>query len=173
MFHRTIALLIVIVLVLPGLPTTRAETGATLEGFVRIPCDPSRLSEVVAVRVQPRSGDSATTLPVDPSTGRFVGQGLSEGEYELVALDSEGQPLNQKSTTLLLESGPNAVVLTLEPAGCGEPASQQGSGASGAGTSGAKRSLKDWQLTLIYFGVVGAVILALNYDEDEEPASPF
>jgi hypothetical protein len=172
MFNRTIALVTVIVMALSGLPATWAETGATLEGFVRIPCDPSRLSEVAAVRVQPASGGSATTVDVDPSTGRFVAQGLTEGTYELIALDAEGQPLNQKSTTLVLETGPNPVVLNLEPAGCGQ-ASPQGDGTSGAGAAGGQRSLKDWQLTLIYFGVVGVVILALSDDEDEEPASPF
>jgi len=161
---RTIALVTVIAVAFPGFPSTRAATGANLQGIVQIPCDPSRLSEVAAVRLQPASGGSATTVVVDPSTGRFVGRELAEGKYELVALGADGEPLMQESTKVSLDAGPNTVILALEPAGCGEPG-QEGGGVS-------KGGLKDWQLTLIYFGVVGAVILALS-DDDEEPASPF
>ena len=94
----------------------------------------------------------------------------------------------------LLSSGVNTVVLSMQPPGCGEqdldrdgvpdavdscPMSPPGTavGADGCPLQGEeppgnKRGLKDWHITLIYLGVVGVIVLALDGD-DEEPASPF
>jgi hypothetical protein len=78
----------------------------------------------------------------------------------------------------------------MQPPGCGEqdsdldgvadtvdscPNSPAGTavGIDGCPSQGEKKGgLKAWHLSLIYIGVVGAVVLAL-YDDDEEPASPF
>ena len=175
-----------------SLPTL-AATGATIEGTVKIPCDPSRVSEVASVQMRPLSGGSAATVAVDASTGTFLGSGLTEGEYELIAIGADGKPMSPEPKRLLLHNGSNMVVLSMQPPGCGEQDSDRdgvsdamdscpdsppgtavgtdGCPLQGKNKHGEKRVLKDWHLTLIYFGVVGAVILAVN--DDDDPASPF
>jgi hypothetical protein len=170
-----------------------AQAEATIEGTVKIPCDPPRVREVTSVEIRPVSGGSATTVAVDSSTGTFRGSGLTEGEYELMAFDAEGLPLSREPKRLLLSAGTNTVVLSMEPPGCGDPDFDRDGvpdsrdacpttppgmvvGADGclveesAGSGG----LKDWHLTLIYVGAVGVAVLLLNDDDDDEaPASPF
>jgi hypothetical protein len=154
---RTTAVVTMIAVVFQCFLPALAATGPTLEGIVQIPCDPSRVSEVASVRMQPVSGETAATVAVDPSTGAFLSPELTEGEYELTAIGADGNPLAFEPTKVLLASGANKVVLSLEPPGCGE-------------NPDAKNGLKDWHLTLIYVGVVAAIILAL--DDDESPGSP-
>jgi hypothetical protein len=150
---------------LPALAST-----ATLQGTVETPCDPSRVGDVVAVQMRPVSGGSVATAVVDPSTGKFVIADLTAGEYELLAIGADGQPLSPETKRLTLVDGPNPVVLSLQPPGCGE----QVSDGDGGKKAGGGAALETWQLTLIYVGVVGAVILALDaLDDDEDPASPF
>jgi hypothetical protein len=174
--------------------STSAATGATIEGIVEIPCDPSRVSEVASVQIRPVSGGSATAVTVDSSTGKFVVPELTEGEYELIAIDADGKPLSPEPKRLLLSNGLNTVILSMQPPGCDErdsdrdgvsdamdscPNSPPGTAVGtdgcplqGKQNSGQKGGLKDWHLTLIYFGVVGAIVIALD-DDDEDPASPF
>jgi hypothetical protein len=166
---RSIALVTAIAVTVPGFLSTLAAAGASLDGIVQIPCDPSRLSEVAAVRLQPVAGGSATTVVVDPATGKFVAEDLAEGEYKLVAVGLEGDPMGTGS--LSVTAGDNTIILTLEPPGC-VASDAAVEGAADTPAAGGKAGLKDWQLTLIYVGAVGAVILALS-DDDEEPASPF
>ena len=162
---RTTAVVTLVAVVFHGSLSTLAATGATIEGTVEVPCDPSRVSEVAFVLVQPVSGGSPLTVDVDPSTGKFHSPEWAEGEYELVAIGLDGLPLTPEPTRVGLQNGPNAVVLSLQPPGCDEPA-------EGEKKPGEKGGLKAWQLTLIYVGVVGVAILAL-YNDDEEQASPF
>jgi hypothetical protein len=174
--------------------TTLAVEEATIEGTVQVPCDPSRVSDIALVQIWTVSGELAATVEVDSSTGMFRGAGLTEGEYEVIAIGADGEPLSPKPMSLLLRAGPNTVVLSMQPPGCGEqdsdfdgvpdamdscPSSPPGTAVGTDGCSsegerkpGKKDGLKAWQLTLIYVGVVGVIILAL-YDDDEERASPF
>jgi hypothetical protein len=163
---RTIAVVAMVAVLFHGsVSTLAAET--TIDGIVEVPCDPSRVSEVAFVLVRPVSGESVTTVIVDSSTGRFRESGFTPGDYDFVVIGMDGKPLVPEPTKLEVVEGLNAVVLTMQPPGCGE----QGSvGAPGEEKPGEKKSLKDWQLSLIYVGVVGAIILAL-YDDDDEPAS--
>ena len=143
-----------------SLPTLAAPE-ATIEGTVEVPCDPSRIGEVASVQIRPVSGGSTTTVAVDSSTGAFVSPGLAEGEYELIAIGADGKRLSPEPKRLSVHDGLNSVVLSMQPSGCGEQEK----------TPGAKGGLKQWQVTLIYLGVIGAVVFALN--DDEDPASPF
>lgn len=160
---RTISVLAAIALMLQLSLPAWAAPGATLEGTVKIPCDPSRLGDVASVMIRPVSGGAASTVVVDPATGGFSGSELSEGAYELVVVGVDGVPLSPEPTALSIVDGPNEVVLTLQPPGCGEPGSESARG----------KGLEDWQFTLIYVGAVGAIAALLNFDEDEAPASPF
>jgi hypothetical protein len=145
--------------------STLAATEATVVGTVEVPCDPSRVSEVALVHIRPVSGEAVTTVTVDSSTGKFRSPGFTAGEYEFIVIGADGKPLSPEPTRLVLVDGLNSVVLSMQPPGCGE----QGSGPA----QGEKKDgLKAWHLTLIYVGVVGAIILALH-DDDEEQASPF
>ena len=189
---RTTAVLTMIAMVFHySLPTLAAT--ATIEGTVEVPCDPSRVSEVAVVQIRPVSGGSAATVAVDSSTGTFLIEDLTEGEYELIAIDADGQPLSPEPKRLTLLEGSNPVLLSMQPPGCGEQDSDRdgvsdavdscpntppgtavgvdGCPSQGKKKPGGKGGLKDWHITLIYFGVVGAVIVAL--DDDEDPASPF
>jgi hypothetical protein len=159
-----------VAMVFHGSPALLAETEATIYGTVEIPCDPSRIREVALVYIRPVSGEGMTTVVVDPSTGEFRGSGFTAGEYEFVVIGEDGQPLVPEPTKLTVAEGMNSVILTMEPPGCGEEGTDP---AAGEGQPGKKQGLKDWQLTLIYVGVVGAVIFALSQDDDDErPASP-
>ena len=162
---RTTAVATLVAVVIHGSLSPLAATGATIDGTVEVPCDPSRVSEVALVIVQPVSGGSPLTVDVDPSTGEFHSSEWKEGEYDLVAIGADGQPLTPDPTRVVLQNGRNAVVLSLQPPGCEKTA-------EGEQQPGEKGGLKAWQLSLIYVGVVGAVILAL-YNDDEEQASPF
>lgn len=160
--HMT-ALTTVIALVFYCSVPSLAAPGATLEGTVKTPCDPSRVSDVVALRVQPVSGGPVTTVVIDASTGAFASPELDPGEYEITSIGVDGAPLSAEPTRLTLVEGVNPIVLSLNPPGCGEPE---------APATGKKGSIKGWQASLIYLGVVaGAVVLLSN--DDEEPASPF
>lgn len=156
----TTAVVAMIVLIFHGFVPTAAQTEATIEGVVETPCDPSRRTEIASVRIRPVSGGSATTVAVDPSTGAFRSSALTASEHELTAIGVDGKPLSVEPTRLPLSEGPNRVLLSLQPPECGEQ--EEGGGKTG---------LKNWQLTLIYFGAIGAVILVVS--DDEEPASPF
>lgn len=160
---RTIAVVTVIALVFHGSLPTLAANGATIEGTVKILCDPARLSEVASVQIRPVSGGPATTIAVDSSTGAFLSPGLTEGEYELIVIGTDGNPMSPEPERFLLRGGVNTVVLSVQPPGCGE---QDADPLQGEKKPGKKRSLKDWHLTLIYAGVVAAVVLAVSDDED-------
>ncbi len=160
---RTTAAVTMIALVLHGSLPALAATGATIEGTVQVPSDPSRVSEVASVRIRPVSGGAAATVTVDPSTGAFRGPGLTEGEYELVAIGTDGEPLSPEPKRLLLRNGLNRVALSMQPPGSSDP--------QGAKKPRKKARLKNWHLTLIYVGVVAVIILALE-DDDEDRASP-
>lgn len=159
---RTTAVATTIAVMVHCLLPAWAATEATIEGTLKMPCDPSRVSEVASVQVRPVSEGSPATVPVDPTTGEFRIPGLTEGEYDLVVIGSDGMPLSPEPERLVLRAGVNKVVFSLEPPGCGEtePTREK-----------KKDGLEDWHLTLIYFGVVGAAVIAL--DNDEKRASPF
>jgi hypothetical protein len=190
----TTAVVTVVALALQCSLPTLAATGATIEGTVEIPCNPSRVSEVISVQIRSVSGESASTVAVDSPDGTFRISGLEEGEYELIAIGVDGKPLSPEPKRLLVSNGLNTVVLSMQPPGCGEqdsdrdgvPDSMDSCPESPPGTAvgddgcpledqkkpGGKRGLKDWQITLIYVGVVGLIVLAVGTD-DEEPASEF
>ena len=189
---RSTAVLTIFAVIFHSSFLSLAANGATIEGVVKIPCDPSRVSDVAIVQIRPVVEGAVTSVAVDPSNGTFVGSGLAEGEYELFAIGTDGKPLSPEPQKLLLKDGPNTVILSMQPPGCGEqdsdfdgvadsldscPDSPRGTavGTDGCALPGKAKSgrpLKDWQVSLIYFGVVGGVILALD-DDDEEPATPF
>ena len=149
-----------------------AATGATIEGTVQIPCDPSMVGEVVLVQVRAVSGGSLTTIPVDAETGTFRSPELTEGEYELLALGADGKPLTPEPKKLLLGAGVNEILVSLRPPGCGEQVTDSAGGREKKFYKN-KKGLKDWQLTLIYVGVVTGIVLAVdNEADDEESASP-
>jgi hypothetical protein len=166
---RTTAVATIVAVVFHGSLSTLAAPEATIKGTVEVPCDPSRVSEVAVVYIRPVSGGAVATVVVDSTTGKFHGAGFTEGEYEFIVIGTDGKPLSPEPTKLVLQEGLNAVVLSMQPPGCGEQEADPGQSAT---TPREKDGLKDWQLTLIYVGVVGGVILALS-DDDEEPASPF
>jgi hypothetical protein len=189
---RTTAVVTLIALVFHCSLSTLAATGATIEGTVQTPCDPSKVSEVGSVRIQPVSGGAATTVAVDPSTGKFLVSELTEGQYELIAIGADGEPLSPEPQKLLLREGSNKIILSMRPPGCVEqdsdgdgisdefdacPDSPPGTevGADGCPLKGTtepvkKKVLEDWKITLIYFGVVGVVAFALG--DGEDGASP-
>jgi hypothetical protein len=170
-----------------------ASTETTLEGTIETPCDPARVADVAFLHIRPVAGGAPDTVPVDSSTGAFVVTGLTAGEYELVALGSDGRPVSTKTASVQIQEGANRVALSMEPPGCGQP-DADGDGVpdaadacpdsppgtavgtdgcaaqGGTKTGGREGGLADWHITLIYFGVIGAIILAL--DDDEGPASP-
>jgi hypothetical protein len=172
-----------------------ALTETTIEGTVKIPCDPSRLSDVAAVQIWSVSEGSIETVIVDSSTGAFRSSNLTEGEYKLIVIGADGKPLSPEPMTSLVREGLNTIVLTMQPPGCGEPdsdldgvpdtvdscpdtSSGTAVGADGCPSqdgekSGKKDGPKGWHLTLIYIGVVAAVILVLDDDDGERPATAF
>ena len=192
---RTVSIVTVVALVFYCSFPALAVTETTIEGTVKIPCDPSRVSDVAAVQICAVSEGSIETVIVDPSTGAFRVSNLTEGEYKLVVIGIDGKPLSPEPMTSLIREGLNTIVLTMQPPGCGEPDSDLDGvpdtvdacpdtpsgtavGADGCPSpdgeqSGKKAGPKDWHLTLIYVGVVAAVILALDDDDVERPASPF
>jgi hypothetical protein len=193
---RIAATATMVALVLHGFVPGWASTGASIEGSVQIPCDPSRVAQVAVVQIRPVAGGAVTTLTVDSSTGEFATAEVPEGEYDVFAIGTDGQPLSREPKRLVLASGPNKVFLTFQPPGCGEPDSDydgvpdaadacpdsprgaevgtDGCPTPGKKGSGRKSGLEDWQMSLIYFGVVGviAVAVANDDDDDEDPASP-
>ncbi len=191
---RTTAVVTMVAVVFHCSLSTLAVTEATIEGTVAVPCDPSRVSEIASVQIRPVSGEPAATVDVDSSTGKFHSAGLTEGEYEVIAIGADGKPLSPKPMSLLLRAGSNTVVLSMQPPGCGEPDSDldgvpdtvdscpdtpsgttvgtDGCPSQDGKKSGKKDGLKDWHLTLIYVGVVGAIIFALDDDDRERQGSP-
>ncbi|MBT8403563.1 MAG: hypothetical protein KJP18_06880 [Gemmatimonadetes bacterium] len=160
---RATAVLATIALVFQlSLPAWGAP-GTTLEGTVRIPCDPSRLGEVASVLIRPASGGADVISAVDPATGGFSGADMTAGVYELVVIGTDGVPLSPEPTNLAIVEGPNEVVLNLQPPGCGEQGSESAQG----------KGLKDWHVALIYFGALGALAALLTVDSEEGSASPF
>ena len=166
---RSTAVLTMVAVVLHCSLPALAASEARIDGTVEVPCDPSRVAEVALVHIRPVSGDAVTTVLVDPTTGKFNAQGLTDGEYDFIVIGGDGEPLTPEPTRLVVHGGVNAVVLSMEPPGCGEQASE---GVPAGTTPGEKKRLKDWQLSLIYVGVVGVLILAMQDDDDERPASP-
>jgi hypothetical protein len=186
---RTIAVATVLAVVFYSSVPALAAPGATITGTVEIPCDPSRVSEVVSVQIRPVPDGPVVTAAVDAPSGRFLKSGLTEGEYDFMVIGADGDPLSPEPKRLQLREGWNEVILSMQPPGCGEqdldrdgvpdsvdscPTSPPGTvvGKDGCLVQGEQGGLKDWQLTLIYVGVVGAAILVLDLG-DEEPASPF
>lgn len=171
--RRTTATLALLGLLIQGLLPAMAAEPATLEGTVQIPCDPSKVADIASVYLRARSGGAITTLPVDPETGAFRGTELTEGEYEVFTLGIDGLPMTPEPKPLALVAGPNQIVVSIEPPGCGEQAADpDGDPAKKAGKN--KKGLEDWKITAIYAGVIGAIVLAVDTDTDEEPpASPF
>ena len=188
---RTTAVVTMVAVVFQfSLSPLAATEEARIEGTVTVPCDPSRVSGIASLVIRPVSGEPPAIAEVDPSTGEFRIAGMTEGEYEVIAIGADGTPLSPNPMSLLLIAGLNTVVLSMQPPGCGGqdsdldgvpdtsdscPDSPPGTavGTDGCAGEGKKKDgLKAWQLTLIYVGVVGAVILAL-YNDDEEQASPF
>jgi hypothetical protein len=164
---RTTAAVTMIAMVLHCSLPALAATGVRLEGTVEIACDPSRVSDVTSVQIQPVSRGAAVTVAVDPLTGKFSSPELTEGEYELTAIGADGKPLSPEPKKLLLRNGLNEVVLSMQPPGC---VAQGSDGEVQSGEKPGNKDVKNWHLTLIYLGVVGAVILLLS--DDEDPASP-
>lgn len=169
---RSTAMLALIALVVPGLLPALATTTATIEGTVQIPCDPSMVGEVVSVQVRPVGGGSVTTIPVDPSSGTFRSPELTEGEYELLALGADGEPLTPEPKKLLLGAGVNQILVSLRPPGCVEQGADPAGGRKKKFYKN-KKGPKDWKLTLLYVGAITAIVLAVdNEASDEESASP-
>lgn len=146
-----------------GLLPALAAGEVSVRGTVEIPCDPSRLGEVVSVSIRLVPDGTPVTVPVDPETGVFGAKRLTPGEYELFALDADGQPLSPEPLRLGLAEGVNAVKLELSPPGCEEQAQDEPL------KKRRNKRLEDWQITLIYFGAIGALAIALD---DEDSASP-
>lgn len=169
--RRAAAALAVLAMVFQGLLPALAAESATVKGTVQIPCDPSMVAEVISIYVKPESGGSVTMIPVDPSTGEFLGTELVEGTYELLPLGADGQPLVPEPKQLVLAAGDNEIVVSIEPPGCGEQAADP-AGEQDTKLPKTKKGLKDWQLSLIYVGVVIAIVLAVDTNADDEPVSP-
>lgn len=169
--RRAAATLAVLAMVVQGLLPALAAEAATIKGTVQIPCDPSMVAEVVSVYVMPEAGGSVTMIPVDPSTGEFVSTDLVEGTYELLPLGADGQPLVPEAKELVLVAGANEIIVSIEPPGCGEQVADP-AGEQGTQPPKTKKGLKDWQLSLIYVGVVIAIVLAVDTDSDDDPVSP-
>jgi hypothetical protein len=191
---RTFSVFVIIAVVVHCSLPAVAANGATIQGTVKTPCDPSRASDVVSVQIRRVPGGSAATAVVDSSTGAFRLSGLTEGEYELIAIGTDGEPLSPEPKKLVLVSGLNTIVLSMQPPGCGdqdadgdgvpdaldscpdtppgEAVGTDGCPVQGGKRPGGKRGLKDWQVTLVYLGAIGAIVLALDAI-DEEEASPF
>jgi hypothetical protein len=172
---RATALVTVIAMVAQLSVPALAANEVTVEGTVQIPCDPSLVSEVALIQLRPVSGGTGRTVPVDSSTGKFDIPDLTEGEYELIAIGVDGQPLSPEAKKLTLGAGSNQVVLSFDPPGCGEPVAEgdEAPDAEGKKKPRRKSGLKDWHLTLMYFGVVTAAALILyDDDDDEDQASP-
>jgi hypothetical protein len=188
---RTIAVMTTVAVVFSGSLPTLAAAEATIEGTVKVPCDPSRVSDIALVHLRPVAGGTTKTVLVDSSTGEFSESGLTEGEYEVVAIGGDGKPLSPEPMSLQLVAGTNTVVLSMQPPGCGEqdsdldgvpdaadacPDTPTGTAVGTDGcpsTGGKKPGPKPWKLSLIYAGVVAGLILVLYDDDDEEQASPF
>jgi hypothetical protein len=169
---RTTAVATMIALAVHCCLPALATDGATIEGTVQTPCDPSKVGEVASVQIQPVDGGSATTVPVDPSNGSFALGSVTEGEYELIAIGVDGEPLSLEPMKFTVVGGLNKVFLTMRPPGCDEQEPDRGKQKP---RKGKKDGLENWQITLIYFGVVGLVALALDDDDDdddEQQASP-
>lgn len=165
---RTNALVTALAVLLQGSIASFAADGATLEGRVEVPCDPSRVSEVAAVRIRPAEGGAPITVPVYGESGDFLGAGMSAGEYVLDAIDADGNALTPEPKRLVLQEGANQVVLSFEPPGCDETAGDAKPGPP----QGRRGGFPEWKLSLIYVGAVGALALALD-DRGDEPISPF
>ena len=165
---RTTAAVTMVAVVFHCSLSTLAVTDATIEGTVAVPCDPSRVSEIASVQIRPVSGEPAATVDVDSSTGKFHSAGLTEGEYEvIVSMQPPGcgeQDSDLDGIPDTVDSCPNSPPGTA--VGIDGCPSQDGK------KSGKKDGLKDWHLTLIYVGVVGAIILALDDDDRERQGSP-
>lgn len=169
---RTTALATTIA-VLFQLAVPALAANATLEGTVELPCDPARVGEVAVIQLRPASGGPGRTADVDSSTGKFVIPDLTEGEYTLFAIGVDGQSMSPEPKKLTLAAGSNQIVLSFEPPGCGERAEAQD--IEGKKKARGKSGLKDWHLTVMYFGVVTAIALVVyndDDDDDEDSASP-
>ena len=189
---------VMLAVVLYSLAPVLAATAAAIEGTVTIRCDPSKIGEVASVQIWPVAGGATTTVPVDSTTGAFRVAEIAEGQYELVAMGVDGDPLSPEAKRFVLTTGLNKVFLSIRPPGCEEqdadgdgvadaadscPDTPPGTavGTDGCPTQGGKKARKrdpipDWQVTLMYFGVVGVVAVVLDSDsdsdDDEAPASP-
>jgi hypothetical protein len=166
--RRKTATLALLGLVFQGLLPAMAANPATLEGTVQIPCDPSMVGDVASVYMRALSGGAITTIPVDPETGAFRSPELTEGEYEVFAMGLDGLPLTPEPKKLVLVAGANQIVVSIRPPGCDEQAADPG---KKAGKN--RKGLEDWKMTLIYAGAITAIVLAVDTDAEEEPASPF
>jgi hypothetical protein len=66
---RMFVVVIMIAIVFHSSLPALAAGGATVEGTVAVPCAPSRVSEVVSVRIRPVSGGAVAAVAVDPTNG--------------------------------------------------------------------------------------------------------
>lgn len=176
---RKTAIVIMIAVGFQAPVSAMAATGATIEGTIEIPCDPSRVKEVASIRITPVSGGESVTVPADPSTGVFVAPGLSEGAYDLQALGTEGLSLSPGPTRVLARSGLNTLLVSMRPPGCGGLDTDRNgvlnAGAGGSRQAGNTVGLKMWQNMLIVAGFLAVAVVAHENRDDADGVvvSPF